>query len=153
MRGFQPDPYPLGINPRIRTVLLKYRGAHPIFKTIRDGWTEKHPTSPNRLHVGPLGAADQVIDDAERVVEIQQYWRKLIGVEMETYAVYRACYEAPEPKPRFISFKACATLGPRSLDSWQQYAAYVAAEFALRFLKTEWNASMASAEGTLDGYR
>ena len=98
------------------------------------------PQAQNRLHVGPVGAADQVIDDASRVLEIQKNWRKLIGVEMETYAVYRACTESPEPKPRFVSFKSVCDFAAEKTDSWQQYAAFVAAEFSIEFLKAEWDA-------------
>jgi nucleoside phosphorylase len=138
IREFLPDPYPIGLNPRVRSLLQKYKGEHPVFKAIRDGWGGKLPSSGNHLYVGPLGAADQVIDDATRVLEIQRNWRKLIGVEMETYGVYRACYEAPEPKPRMVSIKAVCDFAAEKSDSWQSFAAYVAAEFAIRFFKSEW---------------
>lgn len=35
IREFLPDPYPIGLNPRLRSVLHKYRGNHPVFRTIR----------------------------------------------------------------------------------------------------------------------
>jgi nucleoside phosphorylase len=140
IRGFLPDPYPIGLNPRLRSVLHKYRGNHPVFATIRKRWDGAAPAGPNRLHIGPLGASDQVIDDASRITEIQSNWRKLIGVEMETYGVYRACYESPEPKPRFVSFKAVCDFAAAKSDSWQQFAAFVAAEFTVEFLRTEWDA-------------
>ena len=138
VRKFLPDPYPIGLNPRLRSVLHKYRGNHPTFAAIRNRWEGAVPEGTNRLHIGPLGAADQVIDDPARITEIRQNWRKLIGVEMETYGVYRACYESPEPKPRFVSFKAVCDFAAAKTDSWQQYAAFVAAEFTVEFLKTEW---------------
>lgn len=140
IRGFQPDPYPIGLNPRLRSVLHKYRGNHTVFGKIRSRWKESIPSKTNNLHVGPLGAADQVIDDASRIIEIQKNWRKLIGVEMETYGVYRAVDEAPEPKPRVVSFKSVCDFAAEKTDSWQEYAAFTAAEFAFEFLKTEWNA-------------
>ena len=138
IREFQPDPYPIGLNPRLRSVLQKYRSAHPLFAEIRKRWPGATPQQPNRLHVGPLGASDQVIDDETKVIEIQKNWRKLIGVEMETYGVYRAVNEAPEPKPRVVSFKAVCDFAAEKSDSWQEYAAFVAAEFAIGFLKYEW---------------
>lgn len=140
IRAFLPDPYPIGLNARLRSVLLKHRGQNAIFEEIRSGWGGQVPVGLNRLHVGPLGAADQVIDDADRILEIQQNWRKLIGVEMETYGVYRACHEAPDPKPRFVSFKAVCDFAAEKSDSWQDYAAYVAAHFSIRFLRKEWDA-------------
>lgn len=138
IREFQPDPYPIGLNPRLRSVLQRYRGAHQVFSEIRKRWNGAAPLEPNRLHVGPVGAADQVIDDATRVLEIQKNWRKLIGVEMETYGVYRAIHESPEPKPRAVSFKAVCDFAAEKSDSWQEYAAFVAAEFAIEFLRREW---------------
>ncbi|MBV9987753.1 MAG: hypothetical protein JO301_08740 [Chitinophagaceae bacterium] len=140
IRDFQPDPYPIGLNPRLRSVLARYRGNHPVFEKIRKQWPGTAPSKVNHLHIGPLGAADQVIDDATRIIEIQKNWRKLIGVEMETYGVYRAVYEAPEPKPRVVSFKAVCDFAAEKTDSWQEYAAYTAATFAYEFLKTEWAA-------------
>lgn len=138
IREFMPDPYPIGLNPRLRSVLQKYRGDHEVFNKIRSRWKGIAPKTANRLHIGPLGAADQVIDDASRVLEIQRNWRKLIGVEMETYGVYRACHESPDPKPRVASFKAVCDFAAEKNDSWQLYAAFVAAEFAFGFLKSEW---------------
>lgn len=140
IRGFQPDPYPIGLNPRLRSILGRYRGDHPVFEKIRKHWKGPVPPKINNLHVGPLGAADQVIDDASRILEIQKNWRKLIGVEMETYGVYRAAYEAPEPKPRVVSFKSVCDFAAEKTDSWQEYAAYSAATFAYEFFKNEWTA-------------
>lgn len=138
IRAFLPDPYPIGLNPRLRSVLHRYHGQHSVFSTIRGRWHGALPSGPNQLHAGPLGAADQVINDESRIEEIRKNWRKLIGVEMETYGVYRACEEAPEPKPRFVSFKAVCDFAAEKTDSWQAYAAFVAAEFAIEFLKAEW---------------
>lgn len=138
IRDFLPDPYPIGLVPRVRSVLRKYLGSNPAFAQIRSGWHGNVPSEANRLHLGPLGAADQVVDDYLTITELQRNWRKLIGVEMETYGVYRACLEAPDPKPRFISFKSVCDFAAEKGDSWQSYAAYVAAEFAIRFVKAEW---------------
>ncbi|THJ12077.1 MAG: 5'-methylthioadenosine/S-adenosylhomocysteine nucleosidase [Nitrospira sp. CG24C] len=138
IREFQPDPYPISLNPRLRSVLQKYRGPHPLFAEIRKRWDGNTPVGSNRLHVGPVGAADQVIDDPTRVLEIQKNWRKLIGVEMETYGVYRAIHESPEPKPRAVSFKAVCDFAAEKSDSWQEYAAFTAAEFAIEFFRREW---------------
>lgn len=138
IREFQPDPYPIGLNTRVRSVLQRYSGTHELFVQLRRLWSGAVPDNPNRLYLGPVGAADQVIDDPTRVLEIQKNWRKLIGVEMETYGVYRAVYESPEPKPRAVSFKAVCDFAANKSDSWQEYAAFMAAGFAAEFIKREW---------------
>jgi nucleoside phosphorylase len=138
IREFQPDPYPIGLHPRLRSVLHRYGGANAVFEQIRGRWSGAVPGEANRLHLGPLGAADQVIDDESRISEIQKNWRKLIGVEMETYGVYRATHEAPEPKPRVVSFKAVCDFASNKGDDWQEFAAFVAAQFTIEFLRREW---------------
>jgi nucleoside phosphorylase len=140
IREFLPDPYPIGLNARLRSVLQKYSGNEEVFVNIRKRWSGATPTGRNRVHIGPLGAADQVIDDPARLLEIMKNWRKLVGVEMETYAVYRACHESPDPKPRMVSFKAVCDFAAEKTDSWQSYAAFMAAQFAVDFLKAEWGA-------------
>jgi nucleoside phosphorylase len=140
IREFLPDPYPIGLNPRLRAVLQRYVSNQDVFAEIRKQWNGPSPAAANRLHVGPLGAADQVIDDPARILEITKNWRKLVGVEMETYAVYRACYEAPDPKPRAVSFKSVCDFAAEKTDSWQAYAAFIAAHFACDFIKAEWDA-------------
>jgi nucleoside phosphorylase len=138
IREFQPDPYPIGLNARLRSVLQKYASEQQVFAKIRSRWKGELPPGTNRLHIGPLGAADQVIDDPARVLEITKNWRKLVGVEMETYAVYRACHESPEPKPKMVSFKAVCDFAAEKTDSWQAYAAFTAAQFMADFLKSQW---------------
>lgn len=120
--------------------MQKYAANPDVFTNIRKRWKGSTPSGSNRLHIGPLGAADQVIDDPRRILEITKNWRKLVGVEMETYAVYRACMESPEPKPRVVSFKAVCDFAAEKTDSWQLYAAFMAAQFAADFLKSEWDA-------------
>jgi nucleoside phosphorylase len=139
-RQFLPDPYPLGLHPRMRSVLRRHVASQPTFSKIQSRWSGKLPPGPNKLHLGPLGAADQVIDDHSRILEIQLNWRKLIGLEMETYGVYRACLESPEPKPQVVSFKAVCDFAAVKSDAWQEYAAFVAAQFAIEFLRIEWDA-------------
>jgi nucleoside phosphorylase len=139
-RQFLPDPYPLGLHPRVRSVLRRHVASRPTFANIQSRWTGQLPPGPNKLHLGPLGAADQVIDDHSRILEIQLNWRKLIGLEMETYGVYRACLESPEPKPQALSFKSVCDFAAVKSDEWQEYAAFVAAQFAIEFLRIEWDA-------------
>jgi hypothetical protein len=78
-----------GLDVAAQERVIGYQTTHAVFGEIRQRWNGTCPKEANRLHLGPLGAADQVIDDASRVLEIQQNWRKLIGVEMETYVIQK----------------------------------------------------------------
>lgn len=140
VREFFPDSYPLGLHPRLRSVVRKYVGRnHPILNSIKLRHKSIAPQDQLRVHLGPFGTGDQVVDDGKRIEEIRSLWRKLIGIDMETYAVYRACDEAPEPQPRVVSFKSICDFAASKSDSWQRYAACVAADFAFEFLRHEWS--------------
>jgi nucleoside phosphorylase len=131
---FQPDTFPLPIDPRLRSLVQEDARTRAGLDDIARTWARPKPDSRLSIHIGPLGAADQVVDSVKRVAEVKRNWRKLVGIEMETYALYRAAREAPAPAPLFISFKAVCDFAEQKADDWQPYAAYTAAEYARRFL-------------------
>ena len=45
IRGFLPDPYPIGLNPRLRSVLQKYCTDHSVFAKIKGRWKGATPTA------------------------------------------------------------------------------------------------------------
>jgi nucleoside phosphorylase len=136
---FQPDPFPLPINVNLRTLIQEESRTRAGLDKITNAWSGTRPDSALRVHIGALGAADQVVDSDARVAEVQRNWRKLIGLEMETYALYRAAHEAPRPRPLHASFKAVCDFAAEKTDAWQSYAAFTAAEYARRFVCTHWN--------------
>jgi nucleoside phosphorylase len=136
--AFHPDPYPLPIDARLRTLIQEDKRTRDGLDEIASTWVGTKPQTPINIHIGPLGAADQVVDSEKRLAEVTRNWRKLIGVEMETYAVYRAVHEAPQPRPLCLGFKAVCDFAAGKSDTWQEYAAYVAARYAQRFLVKNW---------------
>jgi len=135
---FQPDPFPLPINVSLRTLIQEDARTRAGLDQIAAAWPEARPNTDLRVHIGALGAADQVVDSNARVTEVQRNWRKLIGLEMETYALYRAAHEAPHPRPIHASFKAVCDFAAEKNDAWQSYAAFTAAQYAKRFLFHHW---------------
>jgi len=139
VREFLPDPYPIPLEARLRNVLRDASRVDPLLHTVRSKWTGAHPhTRKLKLHVGPLGAADQVINDHTKVLEIRKNWRKLVGIEMEAYAVYRAAHEAPSPKPMFLAMKSVCDFADKKADNWQEYAAFTSSEFLYNLVISEW---------------
>jgi nucleoside phosphorylase len=84
-----------------------------------------------------VGAADQVVDTETIVKEIRQNWRKVIGVEMETYGLYRAAHESAF-RPLFLAFKSVCDFAASKTDDYQPYAAYTSAHFARYFIARHW---------------
>lgn len=72
------------------------------------------------------GAA--VIADGDRTKEIGDQHRQLLAIDMESYAVFAAATEAPEPRPTAISLKSICDFGDGNKDDrYQRYATYTSA--------------------------
>ncbi len=134
---FQPDSYPIMLPAHLRTLVQEDARRRTDLDVIKRGWTAQ-VAAELAVHIGALGAADQVVDSPRRVAEAKTHWRKLIGFEMETYALYRAAHEAPGARPMYISFKSVCDFATEKTDTWQEYAAFTAAEYARRFILRNW---------------
>ncbi|WP_158079960.1 hypothetical protein [Archangium sp. Cb G35] len=135
---FQPDPMPLPIDARLKSRLKIWESHRTELDEIYESWPAEKPQTVLNLHVGSLGSGASVIDDPQVVSDIMTHWRKLIGIEMEAYAVHRACHDTVSPEPKFLCLKSICDFAHKKADSWQHYAAYTAAEFCYRFLTQEW---------------
>ncbi|WP_437893320.1 phosphorylase family protein [Sorangium sp. So ce124] len=136
---FHPDPKPLDVDGRLLQRLRNWQSnkGH-ILDEIRRAWNPGPPDSSLKLHVGPLASGAAVVDAKPPIDEVVEHWRKLIGVEMEAYAVHRACKDTIEPQPKFLCLKSISDFAQDKEDAWRAYAAFTAAEFCYRFLVAEW---------------
>ena len=92
-------------------------------------------TIPN-IHWGLVASGEKVIADSKTIPELQKSWSKVIGVEMESYGVALAIYNA-ESRPRFLMVKSiCDWANSEKNDNWQEYSADVAAEYVVSFLRS-----------------
>lgn len=137
---FEPDPQPLDIHPRLRDRLKAWgaRDGEAELHSIRCKWPDTPPAGLLRLHVGPLASGSSVINHSQPVQDIKEHWRKLIGIEMEAYAVHFACRNTVDPQPVFLGLKSVCDFATKKEDSWQKYAAFTSAEFCHSFLIAEW---------------
>ncbi len=138
---FQPDPYPIAVQPAILTRLMQWDTRN--LKNILERWAakkgEERLPAPNlHLHVGPIASGSAVIDRNGVVEAIKSNFRKLIGIEMEAYGVHRACQEATKTPTAFICLKSICDFAASKEDKWQSYSAFTAAQYCHEFLTHEW---------------
>jgi nucleoside phosphorylase len=144
---FEADPYPLPLDAHVRTVLSEVVGKGLYLDEIRRAWPGNPPSESLNAHLGPLASGDQVIDARGPVAEVRKRWRKLIGLEMEVYAVYRAAREAAAPQPAYFCVKAVCDFAEGKTDVWRPYARYVASHYARRIVLSEWPRLTGSPRG------
>ena len=126
--GFSPDYRPIEMPDPLLAAILRLSEDKAIFQTIHDEFPGNKPRAVPQVILGPMGSADYVVDDSTHIRSIQQHQRKLIGVDMETYAVYRSCKQScVDPAPSFVSAKAICDFASEKTDDWQAYARYTSA--------------------------
>lgn len=129
---FEPEPHQLSMDIQLKEKLSQ--DFSDVLYNIRRDWNKQCTEEINtdiKIHVGALASGAAVIQD-ETVVQnyIDPQNRKLLGLDMETYAVYYAAVNTQLPKPRFFSIKSvCDFASKEKNDNYQSYAAFISAKF------------------------
>ena len=125
---FAAAPYQANINSFIRSKLSLFASAQSEFDEIRRQWTGPSANSVLKMHIGPVASGASVLEDPRMADSILQQHRKLIGIEMESYAVLAAVDESPLPQPKAFALKSvCDFADSKKDDNYQQYASYTSA--------------------------
>jgi nucleoside phosphorylase len=128
LRQFAAAPYQVNMNSFLRSKLSLLTSNQSEFDEIRRGWPGRKMDTVLRMHIGPVATGASVLEDPKIAESILQQHRKLIGIEMESYAVLAAADEAPLPQPKAFALKSvCDFADTDKNDEYQQYAAYTSA--------------------------
>lgn len=129
---FEPDPRQIALDSELKEIFLQ--DYSEILYRIRFEWNKKASKEIKndiKIHVGPLASGAAVIQDetvVKRYIDTQQ--RKLLGLDMETYATYFAATNCSSPKPKFFSIKSvCDFADKKKNDDYQSYASFVSSQF------------------------
>ena len=132
-RLFVPSPSPLAIDPNLHAILQRWEQEQTSMDTIRRSWHETISITP-RLILGILASGAAVVQNQEVVDEILRHSRKVVGLDMEAYALFQAAHLCKSPRPRILVAKSVSDFADkRKDDNWQQYAAFTSARFIYEF--------------------
>ncbi len=138
---FAAAPMPVLLDQAIKARIACYvrDGGQRALGSIERAWKGCKPTGRLSAYVGPIASGAAVIASqpyVERMIKTQQ--RKVIGIEMEGYALCVAGRYADEPRPSTLIIKSVSDIGDKSKsDVWQQYAAYTSAQFLYHLMCEE----------------
>lgn len=122
---FAAAPYQVNINSFLRSKLSLLSTNGSDLDDIRRGWQGKKIDRVLRMHIGPVASGASVLEDEKITKSIAQQHRKLIGIEMEGYAVLASAEEAPLPQPKAFAIKSvCDFADEEKNDEYREYAAY-----------------------------
>lgn len=132
-----PEPHQICIAPVLKEYFVS--DFSELLYTIRKTWNDSNGIRQDkdiRLHVVVLASGAAVVQDENIVLDyILPQNRKVLGVDMETYAIYYAANSTYNYKPYFFSIKTvCDYANEDKNDKYQQYAAYVSVHFFLNII-------------------
>jgi nucleoside phosphorylase len=125
---FSAAPHQVGVNAAIRSRLSLMAQQGHVIDEIRRGWDGEEPASPLRMHLGPIASGAAVLEDPHFTELIVSQHRKVIGIDMETYAVLAAAEECSLPQPKAFCLKSVSDFADSAKnDSMRKYASYTSA--------------------------
>jgi nucleoside phosphorylase/CheY-like chemotaxis protein len=131
---FLPAPRQLPLDVTLRAKLRSLGADTAGLNSIRAAWPGERPAHNPTLRVGPVASGASVLADQRTAQAILANHRELVGIEMETYAIFAAAEEASAPRPTALSLKSVVDFadGVKN-DRFQPYSSFVSAR-ALQLL-------------------
>jgi nucleoside phosphorylase/CheY-like chemotaxis protein len=132
---FIPEPTQVALNTALRETFLNVKAKNLFLGDIQHAWQGAEVKTKLSLDIGPVASGSAVVADKTYRDGIKdQQQRKLIGIEMEGYAVYYTAENCPKPQPIPMMIKSVVDFAtiPKE-DTAHRYAAYTSAQFFYRF--------------------
>ena len=136
---FLPEPTQIPLDPLLRSQLKQLALDVHFLASVRNEWQGPKPHTALNMRFGPVASGAAVIAASKIGEAVASQHRKVVGLDMETFAVYFSAMHAAHPRPCAFSVKAVCDLADEAKsDDFQAYASYVSAniigEWARRFL-------------------
>jgi nucleoside phosphorylase len=140
VRTYRPYIEQLKLDEVTDRIVAGYVDSQLLYE-IKNSYPIANNINAPRLILGPFASGASVIASSQDVDEIAKQHPKLIGFDMETYAVFRAV-ESFKTKPKVISMKSVSDFGDDEKgnllkEQHQAHAAYTSAKFFIDFIKLE----------------
>lgn len=130
---FRPALYPWRLDTGIRSK-IESTADKLTLKAIHQEFTGNKPSHHPACKIDAMASGGSVLQAASLVEDVKDLHKNLIGLEMESYAVFSAAEHAADPKPLCISIKSVCDFGDRfKSDDYHEYAAYTSARFLFEF--------------------
>ena len=92
-------------------------------------WPARKNYSLPRVHYGPMACGSAVINSKRVVDEIKQRGRNVVGLDMESYAIFRSCQLLNGGKTKALVIKAVSDYAVNIQDEEREYAAFVSTQY------------------------
>lgn len=131
---FHPAAYQWRLDEKLRASIRALGDRDEVLSKIHQSFNGTKPTSPPRVIIDAMASGASVLQASSTVEEVRVQHKNLVGIEMESYAVFTAVEYASEPRPQCVSIKAvCDFADEDKSDVSHDYAAHNSASFLYEF--------------------
>ncbi|WP_438298153.1 phosphorylase family protein [Sporosarcina sp. FA15] len=123
---FLPTTSHVNASSNLVSIAKELKFTNDIFIDFHNSFCGNKPSNPPSIHIGPMSSGNAVIANDKILKGLIKNERKLLGVDMEIYGLYRACYLSKHPIPKFIAFKSVSDFADNNKnDDYHQYCKYM----------------------------
>ncbi|MBX7047307.1 MAG: hypothetical protein K1X86_15865 [Ignavibacteria bacterium] len=140
---FEADPEQIEIDATMVHLINELKSDKKMLEKVENNFTEsttdKKSNTSLKVFLGPLASGSAVLADKKKLDKLRVNYRKLIGIDMETFGVYYAVKNyCSNNRIKVISIKSISDFADqRKSDKYRKYAAYTSASFIYNFIQTK----------------
>ncbi len=127
---FRPAPYPWRLDEKIRTAAKLLTERPNFLESLHANFSGPKPEKQPTVYIEAMASGGSVLQVGQLMDDVREQHKNLVGVEMESYAIFTAAEYSAEPRPLCFSVKAVCDFGDEDKgDAVHHYAAYASARF------------------------
>lgn len=131
---FSHEPKQIILSPELHSKFEAMIADQELFDGIKQEWPANKPDTSLHLVIGPLASGGSVVADSSLVERIKEQNRKLLGIDMETYASLYSAFNCLKPRPQAFAMKAVSDFAnEEKVDTFREYAAFTCAKALIHF--------------------
>ncbi|WP_460272477.1 5'-methylthioadenosine/S-adenosylhomocysteine nucleosidase family protein [Celeribacter sp. ULVN23_4] len=133
--GFKAEPYQIPIQEKLRAVIWGLIESEDILASLEDGWQKNRPSCPAVPKMAPFTSGSAVIANKEFMENVSQYHRKVAGLDMEAYAIYRSAHLSGSGTAVFAAKVVVDLADAKKDDSLHEYGSHISAKFVTKVIR------------------
>lgn len=129
---FEPAPFHVAASARVVGVLTELSNDKVLLAELYKNSPGSRPEAVPTFHVAPLASGAAVQNHKEFFSGVATQQRKMLGVDMEAFAIAWACHEALEPQPNWLVIKSVVDFADGTKDSKvQTFGSHISGALAI----------------------
>jgi len=138
VQRFQPAAYQWRLNESVRSTVRAAGDDVVLMRSIHDSFVGKKPAAPPKVVIDAMASGAAVLQSQQSMQDVRAQHKNLVGIEMESYAVFCAAAYSSAPQPQVLSLKSVCDFGDdQKSDDFHEYAVFTSSEFLRRLLVSD----------------